>query len=62
MKLCIEGYMGKVGGYEGVKLERQVLVTDTGCEMLDTFPFGEDLLLREVSRDPSALGQVQAAL
>ena len=48
MTLCIESYMGEVGGYEGVKLERQVLITDTGCEVLDTFPFDEELLFREV--------------
>ena len=48
MTVCIESYMGEVGGYEGVKLERQVLVTETGCEVLDTFPFDEDLLFREV--------------
>ena len=29
MTVCIESYMGEVGGYEGVKLEQQVLVTET---------------------------------
>ncbi|MFO0997093.1 MAG: Xaa-Pro peptidase family protein [Alphaproteobacteria bacterium] len=44
MTLCIESYMGAEGGYEGVKLERQVLVTKTGCIPLDKYPFEEDLL------------------
>ena len=48
MTVCIESYMGEVGGYEGVKLEQQVLVTGTGCELLSTFPFEENLLFREV--------------
>ena len=48
MTVCIESYMGEVGGYEGVKLERQVLVTETGCEVLDTFPFDEELLMPEI--------------
>ena len=48
MTVCIESYMGEVGGYEGVKLEQQVLVTESGCELLSTFPFEENLLFREV--------------
>ena len=48
MTVCIESYMGEVGGYEGVKLEQQILITETGCELLSTFPFDEDLLFREV--------------
>ena len=48
MTVCIESYMGEVGGYEGVKLEQQVLVTETGCELMSTFPFEEALLFREV--------------
>ena len=44
MVLAVESYMGEVGGPEGVKLETQVLVTETGIEWLDTFPFEEDLL------------------
>ncbi len=48
MTMCVESYIGETGGYEGVKLERQVLVTETGCEILDTFPFDEDLMFREV--------------
>ncbi len=48
MTLCVESYIGELGGQEGVKLEEQVLVTETGIERLSTFPFEEDLLPREV--------------
>ncbi len=48
MVLAVESYMGEVGGPEGVKLETQVLVTETGIEWLDTFPFEENLLGREI--------------
>ena len=44
MTLCIESYIGAEGGTEGVKLEEQVLVTDTGVQVLSTFPFEDDLL------------------
>jgi Xaa-Pro aminopeptidase len=43
MTLCVESYIGEAGGAEGVKLEQQVLVTDTGCVPLATFPFEEQL-------------------
>ncbi|HVM84783.1 MAG TPA: Xaa-Pro peptidase family protein [Candidatus Binatia bacterium] len=48
MTLCVESYIGEVGGDEGVKLEQQVLVTETGCELLTSFPFEEELLAREI--------------
>ena len=48
MVLCCESYVGAVGGLEGVKLEQQVLVTETGYELLTTFPFEEELLGRWV--------------
>jgi Xaa-Pro aminopeptidase len=44
MTLCVESYIGDENGAEGVKLEQQVLVTDTGVELLSRFPFEEDLL------------------
>ena len=44
MTLCIESYIGRVGGRQGVKLEEQVLVTAGGCELLSSFPFEEALL------------------
>jgi len=34
MTLCVEAYIGVEGGAEGVKLEEQVLITDTGYEQL----------------------------
>ena len=48
MVLCVESYMGEVGGDEGVKLEQQVLITESGTELLSAFPFEDELLGREV--------------
>ena len=48
MVVCVESYMGEVGGEEGVKLEEQVLITEDGIERLSTFPYEDDLLTREV--------------
>ena len=45
MMLCIESYIGEVGGAEGVKLEEQVLITETGIENLSTFPLDDSLLV-----------------
>jgi Xaa-Pro dipeptidase len=44
MTLCVESYIGEEGGREGVKLEEQILVTETGIELLSRFPF-EDAML-----------------
>lgn len=44
MTLCVEAYIGAVGGKEGVKLEDQVLITETGYENLTTAPFDEKLM------------------
>ncbi len=44
MVLCVESYIGEVGGVEGVKLEEEVVVTDTGAEVLSRFPFDDALL------------------
>jgi len=38
MCVCFESYIGALGGHEGVKLERQATITETGVEVLDTFP------------------------
>ncbi len=43
MTICIESYIGEEGGTEGVKLEQQVLVTASGCQLLSTYPFEESL-------------------
>jgi Xaa-Pro aminopeptidase len=44
MVLCVEAYIGQAGGLEGVKLEEQVLITDTGYENITRYPFEEILL------------------
>ena len=43
MVICVEIYVGRVGGKEGVKLEEQLLITAKGAEPLSTFPFEERL-------------------
>jgi len=48
MVLCVESYIGEVGGAEGIKLEEQVVVTERGVEVMSRFPFEEQLLGREV--------------
>jgi len=48
MTLCVESYIGAEGGREGVKLEEQVLVTDTGVEPLSRYPYESRLLGRAV--------------
>ena len=40
----IESYMGPKGERDGVKLEEQVLVTETGYEMLSSYPMEANLL------------------
>ncbi|ANK79436.1 MAG: peptidase M24 [Rhizobiales bacterium NRL2] len=44
MTLCVESFIGEAAGGEGVKLEQQLLVTETGTELLSRFPFEEALL------------------
>ena len=44
MVLCVEAYVGAVGGREGVKLEDQVLITDSGYENLTNYPFEASML------------------
>ena len=44
MVFCVESYVGAPGGREGVKLEQQILVTETGVELLSDLEF-EDALL-----------------
>ena len=44
MTLCVEAYIGAEGGHEGVKLEEQVLITETGCEPLSTYRYEEAFL------------------
>ncbi len=44
MALCIESFVGSEHGGPGVKLEQQVRITSTGCELLSTYPFEQELL------------------
>ena len=44
MTLCIESFIGGPDTREGVKLEQQVLVTETGTELMSLYPFDEGLL------------------
>ncbi|KIL85253.1 metallopeptidase-like protein [Fusarium avenaceum] len=39
MVLSVEAYVGEVGGKDGIKLENQLLVTETGYELLTKYPF-----------------------
>lgn len=47
MVICVESFIGGETG-EGVKMEEQVLITETGIEVMSRFPFEESLLAREV--------------
>jgi len=38
MVICVESYVGRLGGREGLKLEEQVLITGTGHETLSVYP------------------------
>ncbi|MFD0860354.1 M24 family metallopeptidase [Roseovarius aquimarinus] len=44
MVICIESYIGAEQEAQGVKLEDQFLITETGTERLTTYPFNEGLL------------------
>lgn len=44
MMLCVEAYVGEVGGPDGIKLEDQVMVTETGVENMTNCPFDPLLL------------------
>ena len=38
MVMCVEAFVGPKAGGEGVKLEQQLLITDTGNELLTAYP------------------------
>ena len=48
MVICVESYVGEIGGVEGVKIEDQVLVTESGPIVLSRYPFEDSLLAREI--------------
>ena len=44
MMLCVEAYIGEVGGPDGIKLEDQLLVTEDGYENMVSCPFDPFLM------------------
>ena len=44
MTLSVESYVGHRDGGEGVKLEEQILITETGIERLSVYGYDERLL------------------
>ena len=43
MTICVESYIGEVGGKEGIKLEDQFVVTKDGLKQLSSFPYEIDI-------------------
>jgi Xaa-Pro aminopeptidase len=48
MVVSVESYIGEPGGSEGVKLEDQFVVTETGVQPMSHYPWDDRLLNREV--------------
>ena len=48
MVVSVESYIGEVDGPEGVKLEDEVLITDTGVELISRYPYSDDMLDRQI--------------
>jgi len=44
MTLCVESFIAAPDSREGVKLEEQVLITQTGCQVLSSYPLQDDWL------------------
>ncbi|PNP77232.1 hypothetical protein FNYG_09532 [Fusarium nygamai] len=44
MVLYVESYIDNEGDTQGVKLEQQVLITETGIQVLSKFPFERTML------------------
>lgn len=44
MVLCVESYIGRLGGHEGVKIEEQILITEGGSQQLSSYPLDRRLL------------------
>jgi Xaa-Pro dipeptidase len=42
MTICLESYIGEVGGPDGVKLEEQLLITRDGAQLLSSYPFEDE--------------------
>lgn len=43
MVFCVESYVGSEAAGQGVKLEDQVVITETGVEVMSTYPFDQRL-------------------
>jgi Xaa-Pro dipeptidase len=39
MVFCVESYVGSAADGQGVKLEDEFLITDTGVERISSYPF-----------------------
>lgn len=48
MVICVESYVGERESGQGVKLEDQFLITESGVERLSRYPFADALAPREV--------------
>ena len=46
MVFCVESYVGSGESGQGVKLENQLLVTETGVEVMSDYPFEDRLLAK----------------
>lgn len=44
MVFCVESYIGSASSGQGVKLEDQLLITETGVEIMSAYPFEQRLL------------------
>ncbi len=44
MTLCVESVIGSEGGRECVKLEEQIIMTETGVERQSSYPFAMEML------------------
>lgn len=44
MTVCVESYIGRQGGREGVKLEQPVYIGEQGVRPLCTYPFESALI------------------
>jgi Xaa-Pro aminopeptidase len=48
MVVSVESYIGEKNGREGVKLEEEVLVTETGPQVISRFPFEDEMLEAQI--------------
>lgn len=48
MVVSVESYIGEVGAMDGVKLEEQVVITETGIAKMSRYPYSDLLLGREM--------------